>query len=229
MRRFMLLLAAGLLFGGGAIEAQETARSRAEQVLPPDIFRDVAALADRASAEGIPDEPLFNKALEGMAKRVPPARLFPAIEAYVGRLGQARGALGPGANVPSLVAGADALRRGVSSDALRSLDQNRGRSPMAILVLAELVESGVPADRALAVLREAMAQQTRDDRILNIPARIRIMIRNGTAPTDAADRIRRLLESGGGTSDGLPPVPPGSEPAIKDRVNGSLTGPGGGG
>ena len=98
---------------------------------------------------------------------------------------------------------------------------------MAILVLAELVESGVPVDRALAVLREAMAQQAGDDRILNIPARIRNMIRNGTAPTDAADRIRRLLGTSGGKTDGLPPVPPGSEPTTKERITDVLTRPGG--
>ena len=227
MKRFILMTVAGLLVGAGTLEAQETARTRAERVLPPAVFRDVSALADQVSSSGIPDEPLFNKALEGMAKRVPPARLFPAIQAYAGRLGDARGALGPAATVPLLVAGADALRRGVSSDALGSLDRNRGRSPMAILVLAELVESGVPVDRALAVLREAMAQQAGDDRILNIPARIRNMIRNGTAPTDAADRIRRLLGTSGSTTDGLPPVPPGSEPTTKERITDVLTRPGG--
>ena len=47
-----------------------------------------------------------------------------------------------------LVAGADALQRGVPSDALRSLDSEAGRSPMAVLVLAELHETGVPTDRA---------------------------------------------------------------------------------
>lgn len=229
MRRFTLLVATGLLLAAGTLEAQETARMRAERVLPPDVFRDVSTLADQVSEAGIPDEALFNKALEGMAKRVPPARLFPAIQAYAGRLGDARGALGPAATIPLLVAGADALQRGVSSDALRSLDRDRGRSPTAILVLAELVESGVPVDRALAVLRAAMAQQTREDRILNIPARIRSMIRDGTAPTDAADRIRRLLGNAGGKTDGLPPVPPGSEPLTKDRIlTDARTRPGGG-
>jgi hypothetical protein len=202
------------------LAAQESARQRAERALPPRVFEELAELARRSSAGGIPEEPLFGKALEGVAKRVPPDRLLPAVRSYAERLGDARSALGTGAGVSLLVAGADALQRGVPADALRALDSERARSPMAVLVLAELVEAGVSTDRALAMLREAMALRARDEQILDIPARVRRLIRDGRAPHDAAERVRRTLGRDPGRRIG-PPVPPGSEP-VRDvrRVSG---------
>ena len=142
----------------------------------------------------MPGDPLFNKALEGQAKRVPAQLLMPAVRAYAGRLGQARSALGPAASVPLLVAGADAIQRGVPSDALRALPQDRPRSPVALLVLAELLESGVPTDRALEVLRVSMDQRMQDTRMLDIPVRVRRLIRNGVPPQEAIDRVRRMMQ-----------------------------------
>jgi len=198
------------------LSAQETARARAERTLPPQVFENLSRVAAELSAAGIPEEPLFNKALEGMAKRVPPDRLMPAIRTYADRLGEARGALGPTAGVPLLVAGADALQRGVTADALRALPADRPRSPVAVLVLAELLESGVPTDRALAILRQAMEQRTQDARMLDITARVRRLIRDGVPPQEAVDRVRRALQRDRGNVG--PPVPPGSQPLTTDRL-----------
>lgn len=216
MRRTALLLIALTAWALPGLTAQETARDRARQTLPPEVFADITELAAEVSATGIPDEPLFNKALEGMAKRVPPSRLLPAIRVYAGRLGDARRALGPAAGVPLLVAGADALQRGVTADALRSLPSDRPRSPVAVLVLAELLESGVPTDRAIAILRQAMEQRTQDARMLDITARVRRLIRDGVPPREAVDRVRRALQRDRGGVG--PPVPPGSEPTTRDRL-----------
>lgn len=217
MRRTFFFLAVAAFVGVNAGSAQETARARAQEALPPAVFRDLAALADQMSGDGIPDEPLFVKALEGQAKRVPPDRLLPAVRAYAGRLGEARRAFGIDATTPLLVAGADALQRGVTPETLRALPADRPRSPMAVVVLADLLESGVPADRALELLREAMAQRARDDRMLDISARVRRLIRQGLTPQEAIDRVRRNLLR---ARDGVigPPVPPGSEPVIRDRL-----------
>lgn len=196
---------------------QESARTRAERTLPADVYRDISALAAEMAASGVPDEPLFNKALEGAAKRVPPARLLPAVRAYAGRLGQARGALGPQASVPLLVAGADAIQRGVPAEAIRSLPTDRPRSPVALLVLAELLESGVPADRALAILRQSMDQRMQDARMLDIPARVRRMIRDGVPPREAIDRVRRAIQRDRGGLIG-PGLPSGDRPLADRRL-----------
>jgi hypothetical protein len=201
------------------LDAQETARDRARTALSAEVFRDLSTLADEMAASGIPGEPLYVKALEGNAKRVAPDRLVPAVRAYAGRLGEARRAFGADATTPLLVAGADALQRGVSPDALRGLPTDRPRSPMAVMVLADLLESGVPADRALAILRDVMSQRGQDDRVLDISARVRRLIREGLTPQEAIDRVRRNLQRARDGSLG-PPVPPGSEPVIRDRLDG---------
>lgn len=216
MRRTFILVAVATWIAATGTQAQETARERAQRALPPNVFRDLSTLADEMSASGVPAEPLYVKALEGAAKRVPPDRLLPAVRAYAGRLGQARLAFGIEAPTPLLVAGADALQRGVSPETLRALPTDRPRSPMAVVLLADLLESGVPADRALEILRDVMRQRARDDRMLDISARVRRLIRQGLTPQEAIDRVRRNLQRARDGAIG-PPVPPGSEP-IRDRL-----------
>jgi hypothetical protein len=217
MRRLTLLVALATCLSAAGLTAQETARSRAQRALPADVFRDLSTLADELTVSGIPDEPLYVKALEGTAKRVPPALLIPAVRAYAGRLGEARRAFGVEATTPLLVAGADALQRGVSPETLRGLPNDRPRSPMAVVVLADLLESGVPADRALEILREVVRDRTRDEGVLDISVRVRRLIRQGMTPQDAIDQVRRNL---GRVRDGVgPPIPPGSEPTIRDRIS----------
>ena len=219
------------------VGAQETARERARASLPPELFQGIETLASEAEREGIPHEPLFNKALEGMAKRVPTHRLLPAVTAYAGRLRTSRAAFGADATGSLVVAGADALQRGVESQTLRRLGEGEGGmqgqgqvshpSAVAVLVLADLVEAGVPADRALSVLREALRTRARDHQMLGIPGRVRQLMRQGRSPQDAADQIRQGMQRGWGSGGIGPPVPPGSEPSTPGRRMGG-GGPGGG-
>lgn len=196
---------------------QATARARARATLPPDVFSELEDLSVEMEAAGVPTEPLFAKALEGAAKRVPPDRLVPAVRVHAGRLRRAREALGPSATAPLLVAGADALQRGVPADALRSLPRDRPRSPVALLVLAELLESGVPTDRALETVAQAMRQRTRDARMLDIPARVRRLVRDGVPPREAIDRVRRMLRRERGGMVG-PHLPVGDQPLSDQRI-----------
>ena len=217
MTRTILTVAVALGMSVMGLEAQETARDRAQRALPPQVFQELSSMADELGRAGVPEDPLYSKALEGVAKRVPPPMLLPAVRAYADRLGEARLAFGVEATTPLLVAGADAIQRGVPVEALRGLPSDRPRSPLAVVVLADLLESGVPTDRALAVLREIMIQRVRDDRMLDVSARVRRLIRDGLTPQEAIDRVRRNM---GRLRDGSlgPPVPPGSEPAIGDRL-----------
>jgi hypothetical protein len=93
-----------------------------------------------------------------------------------------------------------------------------------VLVLAELLESGVPMDRALAILRQAIEQRTQDARMLDITARVRRLIRDGVPPHEAVDRVRRALRRDRGRVG--PPIPPGSEPLTSDRLRSRLSGSG---
>jgi hypothetical protein len=198
------------------VAAQDTPRTRAQSTLPADVFSQVDAAARAVELEGIPGDILFNKALEGAAKRVPNDRLLPAVEAYAGRLRQARGAFGREAQAPLLVAGADALQRGVHADLLRGLGESADRSPMACLVLADLVETGIGGDRALSLVREAMQRRAREQQMLDMPAQVRRLMRQGQSARDAVEEVRRGLQRqrGGGLT---PPVAPGAEPQTRGR------------
>lgn len=221
MRRLILSLAGCLVFGLGHLRAQETPRERARSALPAEVFQEIDALATRAERDGIPSEPLFNKALEGLAKHVPPDGLLPAVNRYAVRLREARGAFEEYATGPLIVAGADALQRGVGADALRRLGRGEeggpGPSPVAVLVLADLVEDGVPADRALGVLQEALRMRAREREVLGISAQVRQLMRQGQSPQEAAEQVRRALQRGRGGGGVGPPVPPGSEPVTQGR------------
>ncbi len=228
MKRIMLPLALVMVSLAGPLAGQEQdreqARDRAREALPAEVFQGIEALAGRLAEQGVPQGPLYNKALEGVAKRVPAQRLLPAVTAFSDRLVQARNAFGPGADDALLVAGADALQRGVGPEALRRLGiaeggrggMGRGPSAMAVLVLADLLESGVPMDRALGVLQEAMRQRAGEQAMLGITERVRRLMRQGRSPQEAVEQVRRALQRGrGGGME--PPVPPGSEPSTSGR------------
>jgi hypothetical protein len=132
----------------------------------------------------------------------------------------------------ALVAAADALRRGVPATALGQIGDARARTPMALVVLADLVETGVPVDRALDVVREALARRTADDEMLALNARVRAAMRQGESATAAADRVRRGIQdrpASTPTRDRAgPPAPPGSQPTTRDPATGTTTRPRGG-
>jgi len=111
MTRISLTLLTLAILVAPAAHAQESARARAQRTLPADVFANVSALAVDGSSSGIPDGPLFNKALEGVAKRVPMDRLMPAIETLAGRLGRARTALGPTSSSPESTRSSGAFPR----------------------------------------------------------------------------------------------------------------------
>lgn len=199
---------------------QESARTRAQATLPAPVFEQIDAAARNAEAQGIPGDILFNKALEGAAKRVPAARLGPAVEAYAGRLFQAREAFGNGAEAPLLIAGADALQRGVGQELLHGLGQSQDRSPMACLVLAELVETGIGNDRALSLVQEALRVRAREQQMLDMPGEVRRLMRQGQSAQAVMEQMRQGFRRGAGVGM-TPPVAPGSEPMGRGRRGGS--------
>jgi hypothetical protein len=218
MRRTLWTVAAlcGLVIPSLAL-GQTTNRERARNVLAPDVLRAVEALADAAERDGLPSDPVYAKALEGVAKGVPEARLLPALDQFAGRLRVARDVLGAAAQAPLLVAGVDALARGVPTETLRGLAAAE-RRPVAIVVLGDLVQSGLPADAALEVVREALARRAPDEALLDIPPAARRLLRDAGSTDAALDALRRRIRDGGGRVG--PPAPPGSEPLDRDRRRG---------
>ena len=149
-----LLLAAALLLAPlSAAAGQGTPEQRIE------------AARQQAASAGIPVSLLDGKVAEGRAKGVPADRIAAAVERRLGSLERAREAMGGGTRPPALSAadlgvGADALDAGVEPAALGRLAREAGadRRTVAIAVLTQLVQEGMPSAQALARVTAALAR-----------------------------------------------------------------------
>lgn len=224
-RSWVVAISTALLCAGGA-QAQEDRPARLREALPEVVAAEIEELITEARRSGVPTAPLYDKALEGAAKRVPPARIVTAVRDYAGRLQNAQQLMGGTREAAWVVAGADALRRGVAPEALQSMGDRAGeRTPMALVVMGDLIEAGVPTDRAMEVVREALTRTRTEGGLLDVPITLRRLVREGALAPDAARRVlgamrdgtplRRLRHrTGGRIPDRVRsrPVPPGSEP-----------------
>lgn len=233
LRSWVIAASAAVLWTGGAA-AQEDRSARLREALPESVAIEIQSLIAEARQAGIPIAPLYDKALEGAAKRVPPPQIVIAVRDYSARLQRAQQIMGGTRQPAWVVAGADALRRGVEPEALRSMGDRAGeRTPMALVVMGDLIEAGVPTDRAMEVVREALARTRTEGGLLDVPITLRRLVREGALAPDAARRVlgamrdgtplRRLRHrTGGRVPDRVRsrPIPPGSEPtrdALRSR------------
>ncbi len=229
-----LMLAAVLAAGSANALLGQDQVARLRQAYSPEAAAQIEAVVEAAGRNGVPVGPLYDKALEGAAKRVPPARVMPALREYSGRMQRAQGLLGGTPDAAWVVAGADALRRGVAADALTSIGREAGtRTPMALVVMGDLLDAGVPAGRAMEVMREALVRTAGEEGLLDVPTALRRLVREGALAPDAARQLLRAMRDGVSLRrvryDGSPggpdrrtnarPVPQGSDPT-RDRTPG---------
>jgi hypothetical protein len=192
-----LILAAVLAAGSANVLLGQDRAARVREVYSPEAAAQIEAVVQEAGRSGIPMAPLYDKALEGAAKRVPAARVMPALREYSGRMQRAQGFLGGAPRAAWIVAGADALRRGVAGDALSSIGRDAGdRTPMALVVMGDLMEAGVPAGRAMEVMREALVRTTGEEGLLDVPTTLRRLVREGALAPDAARQVLRAMQDG---------------------------------
>lgn len=219
----------GLACGSANVRAQQDLSARVRAAYGPAAAGRIEAVTERARLAGVPVEPLLEKALEGAAKGVPPDRVLPVIADYAARLEAAAALFDGPPDRHGLVAAADAIRRGVPAAAVA--DVVRGRSdggPASLVVLADLVEAGVPVDLARGVVKEALARGGGPEALLDLPAAVQKHIRTGRNPAEAARAAAAAARAGqrgappgavGGSAPGRPPVPPGQ--AKKNGKKGS--------
>lgn len=209
---------------GNAPAARSELGSELQQVrshFGPAVAGEIENVVASARAAGVPESLVLKKALEGAAKGVPGARVVDVLRTYQSRLVRSRALLGSTASGAMLVAGADALQKGVPEAAVQSVGRAEGGDPIALVALGDLVDAGVPVDQAAAVVRKALARGKRGEELLDIPAQVRNMMRQGTPPGQAAGVIGKSLDQGG---------PPGGPPGRGVSVGkGHGGGPGKGG
>ena len=169
MMRARTLLCVAML-GTGPVAASQTPVYQASFAAAADTTLDAALVrvVESASARGLPPAPLLAKIREGRLKRANEARIRAALTGLIVRLDSARAALGPEANGDELVAGADALAAGADVRAVRAVRAaSFGRPASAPLgALAQLVASGIPGPRAVAMVIELLKKNASSAQVL---------------------------------------------------------------
>ncbi len=167
----VVLMAISLGLLARTVEGQD---GRLIDRLPHGTAVAVQHLVDSASAGTLPTEPLIKKALEGQSKGADSTRIIGAVRALVANLASAREALGPAASEPDLIAGAAALRAGATQTSLGTLRSLRDRRPVsvALSVYADLLTSGIPADRAWNEVRALAERRVPDSEFLALRDRV---------------------------------------------------------
>lgn len=147
----------------------------------------VVSLIDSARAEGIPSEPLVQKALEGASKHADGSRILAAVRALSRELGDARAALGPASTEPEVIAGASALHAGIAPEALTRMRASRshGSLAVALAVLTDLVARGVPGDTATTVISALASAGAQDAELLRFQQGVERDIAQGATPAAA--------------------------------------------
>ncbi len=245
LKRLALIVLTAASFAGFAVQpvaGQQPGARELEEVLPAEQAARVREIALEAREAGVPPGLIARKAFEGAAKGYPPERIVTVLDAYAGRLREASAILGAQRRPSSVAAAAEALRRGVPRDAIRSLaTRERGGRGLAVplIVLSDLTDAGVPTQNALEMVNEAMDRGARGDRMLGLSAAVRTRMRQGDDWRTAVDVVRRRAERQSMQRDRQPPgdggrprqspsqrpmsstpVPPGSDPPHRLRDGG---------
>jgi hypothetical protein len=172
MRRVILLLALGLLFRSPpAAGAQDP---RLEARLDSATRARVEAALASARAEGLPTEPLVQKALEGASKGAPGPRIVDAVGTVLADLRRARGALGVAAAEDDLVAAAAALRAGATPSMIGEMRRvaRRGAVAVPLAVFTDLVAGGMGTDAAWRSVAELARNGADDETFLRLRDRL---------------------------------------------------------
>jgi hypothetical protein len=144
--------------------AQGPAADLLQGKLPADAAAQVRAIAAQASARALPATPLVQKALEGAAKGVAPARIVAAVQVLADQLSSAAGAIhDAGVAIPdsaSVEAGAFALNAGLDARQVRTIARAAGLSGQratALRVAGTLAALGVPPKQSVDLVTRSLA------------------------------------------------------------------------
>jgi hypothetical protein len=200
------LLGFAILFATAPLQAQ-TDLQRAKAALPRAAARELEQTVANARKRGLPTEPLIDKALEGVAKRVPPSVIMTAVRHRVALLARADAALRPFGRPPAadVTSTADALQRGVSVDVVKRVRAGRRKGEpvgIALHTVADLMDRKVPAPVAVDVINSWRKRGGRNEELRELPAEVERLIREGATPSAAgrsvANEKERLRRGSGG-------------------------------
>lgn len=164
--RLVVGLAIATLAAALPVHAQQS-HDRLPDRLQPATRTVIEQLADSLRSAGLPDDPVYSKAAEGVLKGADDARILVVVRSLARELGDARQALGAGASEAEIVAGASALHAGVPTADLRRMRDRQPRDASTSLavpltVLADMITRGVPPNDAAASVNALLARRVHD-------------------------------------------------------------------
>jgi len=207
--------------------AAQGVRGRLAGRVPPAVVHAVDSIVSLARADGLPTEPLIQKALEGGAKHAPPRQIIAAVGDAANQLRVARALLELAVvshppEPAEVTAVAAALARGVETDQAERLSAALPGEPMgpALHAVADLVGHGFDQDASVQLIVDAAHSGLRGLRLLDVAAAAVQAVQRGGSPEAALDRVRAKLPDiplpprpGPGTlSKARRPQPPGERP-----------------
>ncbi|MGQ0766386.1 MAG: hypothetical protein ACT4OZ_12055 [Gemmatimonadota bacterium] len=226
----MRSLRLAIIFGGAAVISGAALLDdpRLRGALDERTREAVNAIIESARNEGLPTEPLVDKALEGATKRATGPLIINAVRNWASELRRARSALGPSVSDRDVEAGATALRAGVSVGELERLRVSKagpGRLASSLDVLTFLVRAGVPADTIAPVIVRLVLAAATEDQLATFQRDVERDIAHGVAAATAASLRGQGLErqlasssNSGGPGSTLPSVR-GQQRAVDPLVN----------
>jgi len=189
----------GLALVAGPLAAQ-SARARLEERVPGAAIPVVDSLVQRAIAEGLPTEPLIQKALEGGAKQVTAPRIVAAVQVSLGQLRGARDLLiragdEPPATPAEVTTVAWALRRGLPGPVVERVVAALPRPPRASAMhaVADLAAHHFDSDSAADLIIAAIEQGLVRERLLDVSAAAAHELQRGHTHAEALALVRREL------------------------------------
>jgi len=150
----------------------------------------ITALLDSARAQGLPVEPLMEKALQGLAVGADGPRIVAAVRSLSVEMASAHRELGTIATVDEIKAAASAMHAGVPAVELGKMKKQSGlrRSlTLPFTVLADLVSRGVPVEAGVNAIRSLVGAGAKDADLNKFQRNVSVDIEQGAPPAAAAE------------------------------------------
>lgn len=234
MTRETLVRAAAALLVPASLLAQTPAHdpsSTLASVLPADVAQQVLARIADARSHGLPAAALEHRALELQAKGMAPSEIPNAVERSGAAMGRGKAALAAGGrtdptDAEMAAAGTD-MERGVDGAAISALARSApsGRSlTTPLVVMASLVDRGLPSDEALAQVRDRLQAQATDDELAALPEQAQQGQEHRPAPPDLPPAAGQHAAGRGGPPASVPTSAGGARPTTPGAAHGAPTG-----
>jgi hypothetical protein len=163
-----------------------------------DASEQLTRIIETTRQNGLPVDPILAKVSYGVTiAHAPPSRIVAAARAIASRLPVARDALSPGATPLDIVAGEGALSNGATRESLQAIRAAGGHQPLSVTlgVLAQLVASGVPAQRASQTVVEFVRRGASVRQLASLGNDVNVDVANGSAAVTALDTRARGLNA----------------------------------